>query len=618
MRIAALVKQIPRFEQMELGADGRLVREGIELELNAYCRRAVSKACELAVERPGSSVTVITLGPPSAEDALREAIAWGLERDVAIDGVLVSDGAFAGSDTLATAIALAAALRREGPFDLILVGRNSLDADTGQVGPELAELLDLPFMTGVRYLALEGDALHVRCEHDDGWLEAELQLPAVLSCAERLCEPTKVDPEGRAAVPAARIRRVSAADVGAGPWGQAASPTQVGAVRVHEVAREQVCWPEAPVRVQVQRAVAELRARGALEADSDANADFASVPTGGRTGGPVIAVVVEPDRSHLTAELLATAALVADDIAGRVVAVTVEPPLPAVLGADVLGKWGADEIVELRGARVEEDVAAGLTSWAGEIVPWAIIIGSTAWGREVASRTAAQLGAGLTGDAVGLEVVDGRLVAWKPAFGGQLVAAITASSPVQMATVRAGMLVHLAPRASTARVSVRSVEPRGRVRLLARTRDDDLDTLAEANAVVAVGVGVDPADYPSLDPLLAALGAELGATRKVTDKGWLPRARQIGITGRSVAPRLFVSIGASGKFNHTIGVRAARSVLCINTVADAPIFVASDVGIVGDYREVVPLLVDALTTTSPPAAVAARTSPAARPIHRHR
>ena len=75
--------------------------------------------------------------------------------------------------------------------------------------------------------------------------------------------------------------------------------------------------------------------------------------------------------------------------------------------------------------------------------------------------------------------------------------------------------------------------------------------------VVGVGIGVDPADYPSLDPLLAALGAELGATRKVTDNGWLPRARQIGITGRSVAPRLFVSIGASGKFNHSIGVRAA-------------------------------------------------------------
>jgi electron transfer flavoprotein alpha subunit len=135
--------------------------------------------------------------------------------------------------------------------------------------------------------------------------------------------------------------------------------------------------------------------------------------------------------------------------------------------------------------------------------------------------------------------------------------------------------------------------------------------------VVGVGVGIDPADYPLLDPLLAALGAELGATRKVTDRGWLPRARQVGITGRSVAPRLFVSIGASGKFNHAIGVRAARTVLCINSDPGALIFGASDVGIVGDYREVVPLLVTELeaagTTTSPRAAVDARTSPTAEP-----
>jgi electron transfer flavoprotein alpha subunit len=366
----------------------------------------------------------------------------------------------------------------------------------------------------------------------------------------------------------------------------------------------------------VQRAVAELRARGALDsadATSDGDAAPSAVPAGGRSTGPVVAVVVEPDRVHLTAELLATAAVVADAIEGRVVALTVEKPLLSVLGS-----WGADEIVELRGTAVEEDVAVGLASWAQEITPWAVIAGSTAWGREVASRAAARLGAGLTGDAIGLEVSEGRLLSWKPAFGGQLVAAITATSPVQMATVRAGMLVQLAPRASTATTSTRAVEPRRRVRLLARTRDDDLDLLAEAKRVVAVGVGVDPGDYPVLEPLLAALGAELGATRKVTDKGWLPRARQVGITGRSVAPRLFVSIGASGKFNHVIGVRAARTVLCINSAADALIFDASDVGIVGDYREVVPVLVEELAATSPREAVGARTSRAEPPNRRHR
>ena len=81
--------------------------------------------------------------------------------------------------------------------------------------------------------------------------------------------------------------------------------------------------------------------------------------------------------------------------------------------------------------------------------------------------------------------------------------------------------------------------------------------LAEAHTVIGVGMGVPPDAYDDLEPLRTLLGAELGATRKVTDKGWLPRSRQIGITGRSIAPRLFVSIGASGKFNHAVGLRAA-------------------------------------------------------------
>ena len=102
MRIAVLVKQVPKFEAMELGPGGRLVRDGLELELNPYCRRAVSKGAELAAATGGTS-TVFTLGPPPAEDVLREAIAWGAD-----DGVLITDAAFAGSDTLATARALAA------------------------------------------------------------------------------------------------------------------------------------------------------------------------------------------------------------------------------------------------------------------------------------------------------------------------------------------------------------------------------------------------------------------------------------------------------------------------------------------------------------------------------
>ena len=591
LRIAALIKQIPKFEEMELGADGRLVREGLELEMNPYCRRAVAQAVALS-QADGGSVTVIALGPPAAEDSLREAVAWGLAREVAIEAVLVTDPAFAGSDTLATARALAATIEHVGPFDLVIAGRNSVDADTGQVPPELAELLDLPFLTGVRHLAIDSDGLvHTRCELDDGWLQAEVHLPALLSTAERLIDPCKVDPDGRAAVPMDAIRHLRASDLGPGPWGQSGSPTTVGRVRVHGTERLRHLLPDSPLDEQIRRAVEILTERGALDAATDDARDVGSVPAPTAADvDRVIGVVVEDGRDRLTRELLGAAAA----IGGRVIAISAPVEDSDVADPDQLGGWGADAIVAIAGAEVEEDVAAALVAWVERAEPWAVLAPGTVWGREVASRAAAALGAGLTGDAVALEVEGDRLVAWKPAFGGALVAAIHATSTPQLVTVRAGMLPLLQPRTGRATVVNHTTTPRGRVRMLARTRDDDLDVLADANAVVGVGQGVGPDEYPALGPLLAILDAELAATRKVTDQGWLPRARQLGITGRSIAPRLYVALGLSGKFNHMVGVRAAGTVLAVNSRADALVFDSADVGIVGDWREVVPVLVDAL------------------------
>ncbi|HWW54549.1 MAG TPA: FAD-binding protein [Acidimicrobiales bacterium] len=598
MRVAVLIKQVPRFEDMALGPDGRLQREGLELEMNPYCRRAVSKGAELA-QASGGTCTVLTLGPPAAEDSLREAIAWGADT-----GVLITDPAFAGSDTLATARALAAAIDREGPFDLVLAGRNSVDADTGQVGPEVAELLDLPFLAGVRELEIDGDKVRARCEYDDGWLEAETSLPAVLSCAERLCEPAKVDPEGRAAVPADRLRRLTAADLGDGPWGQAGSPTRVGQIRVLEAQRQRLVL-SGSLEEQARQAVALLRDRGALgygpaapahEAALDpvpSSADAVSATSAAAVGGPVIVVLLEPDRLRVARELLGAAAHRASTVGGRVIAMGAPDGLP---DPDVASSWGADAVVVLSGSGIEEDVARAVAGWCNDTQPWALLTAGTVWGREVASRLAARLGAGLTGDAVDLGTDNGRLVGWKPAFGGRLVAAITASSSIQLVTVRPGMLALFAPRPSGSLASTELVvESAGRVRHLDSARDDELDELMRAPAVVGVGTGVDPDEYPSLEPLLTALGAQLAATRKVTDKGWQPRARQVGITGRSISPLLYVAIGLSGKFNHVVGIRGAGEVLAINSDPEALVFGSADIGIVADWHDVVPLLVAELS-----------------------
>ena len=604
LRIAVLVKQVPRFEDMSLGSDGRLRRDQTELEMNPYCRRAVGKGVELA-QQTGGTCTVFTMGPPAAEDVLREAVAWGADR-----GVLITDPAFAGSDTLATAHTLAAALRRSSPFDLVLTGRNSVDADTGQVGAELAELLDLPMLAGVKTLEIieAGTALRARCEHDDGWLEAEADLPVVVSCAERLCEPAKVDPVGRAAVSADRLTVVDAADLGPGPWGAAASPTRVGDVRTLEVQRAQRVL-EGPLDQQIAEAVRMLIDDGVLGHDPVEGTafdpdDIEDVPDGWARGPLAIGVVLEPERAQAARALLGEAAALAVSIGGRVVALSASPELDLTL----LGSWGADHVVRLDGSRIEEDVARAISGWCDLHGAWAVLASGTMWGREVASRIAGRLGVGLTGDAVDLTVEAGRLVGWKPAFGGQLVAAITTSSPVQMVTVRPGVLARRSPRAGDPPTHEQlETTTTGRIRHLDQGRDDELDALAQAQIVVGVGRGVDPDDYGELGALVAVLGAELAATRKVTDNGWLPRSRQVGITGRSLSPKLYVALGVSGKFNHMSGVRAAGQILAVNPDRDAPVFGTCDIGLVADWRDVVPALV---------AEIAGLTEAGPTPVHR--
>jgi len=581
MRIAVLIKQVPLSEELALGPDGRLRRDGVATEINPHCRRAVSKGVELA-RQTGGTCTVFTMGPPAAQAVLVESLAWGAD-----DAVLVSDPRFAGSDTLATARALAAALAATGPYPLVLTGRNSVDADTGQVGPQVAELAGLPFLSAVRELRLDGDTLWTRCELDEGARESTVSLPALIGCAERLCAPAKVpvvaDPESLRG----RIRRLTADDLGPGPWGQAGSPTWVdGLEAVTLPARAGVIVAD-DLDEQVKRILDLLDQPTGHEAAPVVPPAPATVAV-----GPVIAVVVQPDRHQVARELLGEAARLARSRGGRVTAVVLGHD-PAV---DLAGGWGADHVLVVDGAPDVAELAGALADWCAPAAPRVLLAPGTSWGRELAARVAARLGAGLTGDAVALELTDAdELVCWKPVANGSVRAAVRASSATQLATVRPGVLPVPEPRPSRPTPVTRlAARASGRISHGAVTRDAGVDRLAAARVVVGVGRGVSIDDYGLLDAFVTAVGGELAATRAVTDNGWLPHGRQVGITGRSIAPDVYLALGLAGKHNHLAGAAHAGRIIAVNTDPTAPVFGAADLGVVADWRAVATALVASL------------------------
>jgi electron transfer flavoprotein alpha subunit len=459
------------------------------------------------------------------------------------------------------------------------------------VGPEIAALLDMPFVASAREVKVLKDEVFAKSERDDGWCLVRAKLPAVLSAAERSSAPARADVAARAAVSPGRIRRVTAEALGPGPWGQLGSPTRVGEVRMLETGRRRMRLTGSLVE-QVTEAVGLLSNVQAPPPEATRVEAGAWERSERRHDAPPIAVILEPARGRSARELCGTAARLATHLNATAVGLVAEGNCDWPLGS-----WGLDHAVEIRGARVEEDVAKAVVKWIEGHSPKVILAPGSLWGREVAARVAASLGLGLIGDAVDIDVSQGEISAWKPAFGGRLLARITARSDPQLITLRGGSAPAWSARTRDVTSSSVEVRPTDRIKILKRSHEDDAEVLFSSRTVVGVGMGVSHADYHLLDPLLELLGATLGCTRKVADRGWLPRTRQIGLTGQHIAPQLYVAIGLRGNSNHVVGIRRAGVVVAINSDPDAPIFDEADIGIVGDWRDAVALLT---TRLAPP------------------
>jgi len=312
--------------------------------------------------------------------------------------------------------------------------------------------------------------------------------------------------------------------------------------------------------------------------------------------------MVEDDRQgnpkKVMAEVLGEATRLVGQQGGQVEAVWLTDKATPD-GLKALGELGAKRIWLFEGpvyapyrGEVWTPVIAEL---AAKESPQAIFAPVTTRQRELMARLAARLGAGLSADSTGLALEDGKLVATRPVYAGKLLSKMTWAGAPWLATLRPNVFRPAEPQAgATAQVErPAATAPAESMKLIERREESatGLPELAEAEIVVSGGRGLKgPENFVILEDLAKVVGAAVGASRAAVDAGWRPHRFQIGQTGRTISPKLYMGFGISGAIQHLAGMRTSKVICAVNKDPEAPIFKIADYGIVGDLFEVAPLL----------------------------
>ncbi len=434
---------------------------------------------EAALRMQDAEVTLLSMGPMSVKEFL-----LGLTRLGAKKAVLLSDPAFAGADTLATAYALSLAIKKLSP-DLILCGRQTVDGDTGQVGPELAAMLGIELITNVIKLEAGGEGVSYETRSEE---KGTLQLPSLLT-VERI--NTLRLPSIRSRL--GEIAVWTAEDIGADKarCGLAGSPTRVMASFKNEQDRRKC-------RFIPLRSLPEIL-------QTAFNTPRVSVP------------------QNTSEAKLSNVWIVGE--APREMALSVSEQVTVVKLTD------------------PGTMAEMIKEGQPEAVLWASDLES----KKIAPQVAALLQTGLCADCIQLETDGKRLFMYRPAFSGDIIAKIQCLTRPQMATVR---------------------------------------TLSENKSRIAVGIGYGAKDCIERAVQFAnRIQAEVVASRKMVDQDCLPYEKQVGLTGKSVNPDVYLALGISGAVHHIAGMKQSGTVVAVNPDRQAPIFDYADYGILCSAEE---------------------------------
>ena len=272
----------------------------------------------------------------------------------------------------------------------------------------------------------------------------------------------------------------------------------------------------------------------------------------------------------------------------------------AVQGIDQVGRFGADKVATLTNPSFSkydpEGCAQALAERARQGGYQAIVFAASATGKDLAPRVAAKLEVGVAADITDVAIEGGAIVVTRPVYAGKALLKVRVAGRPAVLSVRPNVFTPVErPKAGAAETDAVSVSP-GRVvvREIKAAPAGTLD-VAEAQVIISGGRGLkEPANFKVLEELARAFGgsAAVGASRAVVDAGWRAHADQVGQTGKTVSPSLYIAVGISGAIQHLAGMRTSKVIVAINKDKDAPIFKVADYGIVGDLFEIVPKLTE--------------------------
>jgi len=271
---------------------------------------------------------------------------------------------------------------------------------------------------------------------------------------------------------------------------------------------------------------------------------------------------------------------------------------------EILGHYGADKVIVADSEIFKNYSAEGYVATIVEAVktadPGIILLPASALGKDLAPRIAAKLDVGLATDCIELSLEDGKLQAVRPMYAGKVISTFKFNSSPQMATMRPNIFAASEPDTSKsceiekAEVTISDTDLKAVVTELIASEGGKLD-VSEADVIVSGGRGMKgPENFAMLEELADLLNGAVGASRSAVDSDWRPHSDQVGQTGKTVSPNLYIACGISGAIQHLAGMSSSKCIVAINKDPDAPIFQKADYGIVGDLFDVVPVLTEEL------------------------